>query len=95
MSYLGTQLNPCVIAHSKPLTASCNDGDLKLVGGTSENEGRLEVCLNRRWGTIDGEGWTDTETEAACNQLGYSTSGIVIPPLCFKRFIAERLSKRS
>ena len=61
---------------SKPHTASCNDGDLKLVGGTSETEGRLEVCLNKRWGTINGHGWTHIETEAACNQLGYSTSGI-------------------
>ena len=45
------------------------------------------MCLNRRWGTIDGHGWTHIETEAACNQLEYSTSGMVIPPVCFKRFI--------
>ena len=39
-------------------------------------EGRLEVCFNRRWGTIDGEGWTHTDTQVACNQLGHSASGI-------------------
>ena len=57
-------------------TASCNDGDLKLVGGPSHTEGRLEVCFNRRWGTIHGDTWTQTETEVACKQLGHSTSGM-------------------
>ena len=58
------------------LIASCKDGDLKLVGAISENEGRLEVCLDQRWGTINGDGWTHTDTQVACRQLGYSTSGI-------------------
>ena len=56
--------------------ASCKDGDLKLVGGISENEGRLEVCFDQRWGTIDGDGWTHTDTQVACRQLGLPTSGI-------------------
>ena len=58
------------------LTASCKDGDLKLVGANSENEGRLEVCFDQRWGTINGDGWTHTDTQVACRQLGYTTSGI-------------------
>ena len=57
--------------------ASCKDGDLKLVGGISENEGRLEVCFDQRWGTINGDGWTHTDTQVACRQLGYSTSGML------------------
>ena len=57
--------------------ASCQNGDLKLVGGISENEGRLEVCFDQRWGTISGDGWTHADTRVACRQLGYSTSGIV------------------
>ena len=56
--------------------ASCKDGDLKLVGGISENEGRLEVCFDQRWGTINGDGWTHVDTQVACRQLGYSTSGM-------------------
>ena len=47
-----------------------------MVGGASETEGRLEVCFNRKWGTIDGDGWTHTDTQVACKQLGHSTSGI-------------------
>ena len=53
----------------------CEDGELRLIGGNSGGEGRLEVCFDKRWGTIDGDGWTHTDTEVACRQLGYSTSG--------------------
>ena len=55
--------------------ASCSDGDLKLVGGESESDGRLEICLNKRWTTINGRGWTKTDTKVACNQLNYSALG--------------------
>ena len=43
----------------------------------SETDGRLAVCFNKQWGTIDGNGWTHTETEVACKQLqlGYAASG--------------------
>ena len=47
------------------------------MGGISENEGRLEVCFDQRWGTISGDGWTHADTQVACRQLGYSTAGIV------------------
>ena len=58
------------------LIALCKDGDLKLVGSKPENEGRLEVCFDQRWGTINGNGWTYADTQVACRQLGYSTSGM-------------------
>ena len=56
--------------------AVCEDGDIRLVGGASESEGRLEVCFDKRWGTVDGDGWTHTDTQVVCKQLGHSTSGI-------------------
>ena len=46
------------------------------MGGESESDGRLEICLNKRWTTINGIGWTNTDTKVACNQLNnYSASG--------------------
>ncbi|CAI8023573.1 Neurotrypsin [Geodia barretti] len=56
--------------------SQCKDGDLKLVGGATESEGRLEVCFGKRWGTIDGHGWTHTDTQVACRQLGHSTEDV-------------------
>ena len=55
-------------------TAVCEDGDVRLVGGATEREGRLEVCFGRRWGTIDGHGWTHIDTQVACRQLGHSAA---------------------
>ena len=42
----------------------------------SETEGRLEVCFTQRWTTVDGDGWTNSDTEVACRQLDYPTAGI-------------------
>ena len=56
-------------------TAGCEDGDLRLVGGDHENEGLLEVCLGQRWGTVNRDGWTDTDTQVACGQLGFTDTG--------------------
>ena len=46
-----------------------------MVGGDSEREGRLEVCFSQRWGTVNGDGWSSVDTQVACRQLGYETSG--------------------
>ena len=59
--------------------ASCFDGEVRLVEGESEWEGRLEVCFSRRWGTVSSDGWTQTNTQVFCNDLGYeSDSGTLL-----------------
>ena len=35
------------------------------------------LLLVLRWTTVDGYGWTDSDTKVACRQLGLSTSGII------------------
>ena len=56
--------------------ALCRNGDLKVVGGKNDFEGRLEICFDQRWTAIVGDGWRDADTKVACRQLGYSPSGI-------------------
>ena len=53
----------------------CEDGDIKLVGDHLANDGRLEMCLDRKWGTVSDDGWSTSNTEVVCRQLGYSTQG--------------------
>ena len=50
----------------------CNDGDVRLTGGSTFNQGRLEVCVNSAWGSVcDSKGvFTRAEAEVACRQLG-------------------------
>ena len=51
--------------------ASCYDGQIKLIGGFSEIEGRVEICSNQRWETIVQGSWRHEEAIVACNSLGY------------------------
>ena len=39
--------------------------------GEGEWEGRVEICFEGRWGTINSNGWTRANSEVACNDLGY------------------------
>ena len=38
-------------------------------------EGRVEVCVDGRWGTVCGEGWGDTEAGLVCARLGFPAEG--------------------
>ena len=53
-------------------TDKCEDGDIRLVNGKSDMEGRLELCHNRRWGTVCDSQWTNKHTAVVCRYLGFS-----------------------
>ena len=51
---------------------SCEDGEVRLVGGSMENEGRVEICFNNQFGTICDDAWDRRDAAVICNQLGFS-----------------------
>ena len=53
----------------------CKDGDIRLVGGKGAYEGTIEVCFENLWGLVAETGWTQTDAEIVCKQLGYTTEG--------------------
>lgn len=56
--------------------SNCSDGHVRLVGGDSSNEGRVEVCVNEAWGTVCDHSWNSEDANVVCGQLGFLQRGI-------------------
>jgi len=52
------------------------EGDIRLVGGSSNYEGRVEVCHNNEWGTVCMDFWDTNDGTVACRPLGFSSQVI-------------------
>lgn len=57
------------------LAENCTAGRIRLVGGSSVNEGRVEICIDSIWGTVSDSGWDGNAARVVCRQLGYSGTG--------------------
>ena len=56
--------------------SNCSNGEVRLVDGSTPNEGRVEVCINQAWGTICGDSyWGSDDASVVCGQLGYLQEG--------------------
>nr|XP_054774380.1 deleted in malignant brain tumors 1 protein-like [Lytechinus pictus] len=74
--------------HSEDAGVRCsndgaNEGDLRLVGGSSSHEGRVEIYKYSEWGTICDDGWDIEDGTTVCKQLGYSSAISVHPEAYF------------
>ena len=61
-----------------PSTA-CTYGNIRLVGGATLYEGRVEVCINNTWGTVCDNSWDNSDATVICKQLGYAYTGSKCP----------------
>ena len=65
-----------VIARNVVTKSNCTEGDVRLVGGSTQYEGRVEVCVNRAWGSVCAYSyWSSQDAKVVCNQIGALTLG--------------------
>ena len=55
----------------------CTEGELRLVGGANNTEGRVEICLNDEWGTVCDQNWNVTDAGVVCRQLNMAYIGTI------------------
>ena len=54
---------------------SYQEGDIRLVGGHFNWEGRVDIFWSGTWSSIRDTAWTDSDTRVVCKQLGHSNVG--------------------
>ena len=60
------------------LSGNCTDGSICLTNGTTESEGRVEICYIGEWGTICEDTFGIFDGQVACRQLGYRQGMVIL-----------------
>ena len=56
-----------------PSSVCSNQGDIRLVAGARDSEGRVEVCNQNMWGSVCDIGWDMNDANVACRQAGFGS----------------------
>ena len=81
-------LNTCLNSVSPVNTGIAQD--IRLVGGSANNEGHVEVLRSGQWQTVCDDGWDLNDADVACRQLGYGYAIRVVTNALFGRGTGEQ-----
>ena len=75
-----TITTPSSCSHSNDAGLRCaqpctTDGQVRLIGGTNDLEGRVDICISGNWTTVCDDFWSGAEAKIVCRQLGYPSDG--------------------
>ena len=62
----------CTPNNTRFIYTACSNGDIRLEGGSTLYEGRVEICRNQQWGTVCDNMWSSVDATVVCRHLGYS-----------------------
>ena len=64
-----------VTVHKFNILETCEYGNIRLVGGSGDFEGNVQVCVNGTWGYVCDNNWNTNDAQVVCSQLGYTKLG--------------------
>ena len=66
---------------------NCSNWSIRLTDSETDNEGRVEICTDGIWMTIDTTNWYYTwsynEAKVLCRQLGYYDQCMYVTCICY------------
>ena len=48
-----------------------SNGNVRLIGGTTVQQGRVEIWYSNQWNTVCDDSWDINDATVICRQLGY------------------------
>lgn len=65
------------------ISAACMEGNIRIADNSTHGGsiwGRVEVCMDGRYGTICDDSWDSEDSSVVCNQIGLSPYGMNCKP---------------
>ena len=69
---------------------ACRQGDIRLIGGADDREGRMEVCNQNQWGSVCDVSWDMNDANVACRQAGFGSGNLnILMTMQKSRFLSK------